>query len=257
MTGRAHAHLCGWDPAKTSRIELGRVAPSANDIRTWCRACSAHGEADYLVTSLRAVEAMYVEWRRIVGDGQRQVAAARMPVYERTAWFRAYSSWLIPGMIQTAVYTEQVLRAAQRRHGTIDDIAETLASREARRKLLTDGGRVFAFVVEESVLRTGVGDSAAMAEQLRHLIEVASLPNVSLGIVPAVYGREHRPVEDFWIFDKAQVNVELVSGYLTVTHPSEVAAYARTFSTLASLAVSGADARALITAAIDYPQRRG
>lgn len=59
------------------------------------------------------------------------------------------------------------------------------------------------------------------------------------------------PVEDFWVFDEAQVNVELVAAFLTITQPHEIGMYARTFANLAELAVYGAPARALITAAID------
>lgn len=59
------------------------------------------------------------------------------------------------------------------------------------------------------------------------------------------------PVEGFWIFDSTQVNVELISGYLTITQPSEVGMYAETFEELAALAVYGAPARALITSAMD------
>lgn len=55
----------------------------------------------------------------------------------------------------------------------------------------------------------------------------------------------------FWIYDVARVNVELISGYLTITQPSEVAMYAETFTELAALAVHGAPARALITSALD------
>ncbi|GGP75702.1 hypothetical protein GCM10010214_58710 [Streptomyces abikoensis] len=42
-----------------------------------------------------------------------------------------------------------------------------------------------------------------------------------------------------------------MSGYLTVTQPSEVAMYADTFAELADTAVYGAQARALIAAAVD------
>jgi hypothetical protein len=59
------------------------------------------------------------------------------------------------------------------------------------------------------------------------------------------------PAEDFWIFDQAQVNVELISGWLTLTQPREIAAYGKAFSDLADLAVRGPQARALITKAID------
>ncbi len=59
------------------------------------------------------------------------------------------------------------------------------------------------------------------------------------------------PVEGFWIFDTAQVNVELISGYLTITQPREVAMYADTFAELADSAVYGVKARALIRTAMD------
>lgn len=74
---------------------------------------------------------------------------------------------------------------------------------------------------------------------MRHLIDTARLANVSLGVVPARPDRKHWPVEDFWLFDNSRVNVELVSGYLTVTQPREIAVYADTFARLADLAVYG------------------
>ena len=83
------------------------------------------------------------------------------------------------------------------------------------------------------------------------MLTVGSRPNVSLGVIPTRLGRARMPVEGFWIFDKAQVNVELVSGYLTITQPSEVAVYADTFARLADMSVHGAMARALIRAAMD------
>ena len=52
------------------------------------------------------------------------------------------------------------------------------------------------------------------------------------------------------MFDDERVCVELVSGYLTVTQPREIAMYAQVFNELAAQAVYGPDARALIDAAI-------
>lgn len=251
LTGLEHARRCGWHAAKTSRIERGRTAPSADDIRTWCRTCGADDQTTDMVESLRAVEGMFVGWRRMERNGLRHAQEAIRPLYERTRRFRAYSSWVIPGMIQAPAYTEQVLRAVQRWRALPDDVDQALASRVQRQRLLTRADKVFAFVLEESTLRATVVDADAMAAQLGHLLSVASLPGVSLGVVPAVAGRGHWPVEDFWIYGNAQVNVELVSGYLTVTQPSEIAQYADTFARLADLAVYGAEARALIRTEID------
>ncbi|TQE31033.1 XRE family transcriptional regulator [Streptomyces ipomoeae] len=251
LSGRDLAARCGWHPSKSSRIMNARTPPSADDIRAWCRACGAEDQAADLIASLRTAEGMWITWRRMERAGLKQAQEARLPLFERTHRFRSYSSWFVPGLIQTYGYTEAVLRAVQRRRVEVDDVAEAVAVRMERQRVLYEGSRTFAFLVEESVLRNGIGGTDVQIGQLGHLFTVASLPNVSLGVVPMGVDRSRMPVEGFWIFDSSQVNVELVSGYLTITQPSEVAMYGDTFAELASLAVYGAEARALITAAMN------
>ncbi|WP_432094983.1 helix-turn-helix domain-containing protein [Streptomyces sp. bgisy100] len=251
LDGKGLAAACGWHPSKVSRISTAKSQPSADDIRAWCRACGAEDRTEDLIASLRAMEGMWVSWHRMERAGLRRAQEARLPLYERTRWFRAYSPGLLPGLLQTCGYTEDVLRTVQRRRVETDDVADAVAARMARQRVIHEGQRRFAFLVEESVLNNGIGDADTQAEQLDHLLTMAALPNVSIGVIPARLGRARMPVEGFWIFDTAQVNVELVSGYLTITQPSEVAAYAETFAMLAALAVHGTKARALIAAAGD------
>lgn len=252
LTGLDLAERCGWSRSKSSRIMNARTPPSADDIRAWCRACEADERTtEDLIASLRTAEGMWVGWRRMERAGLKQAQEARLPLYERTRRFRSYSSWLVPGMIQTQPYTTAALQAIQRRRGLVDDVAGAVSVRMERQRVLYQGDRRFAFLVEESVLRSGIGGSEIMTGQLGHLISVASLPNVSLGVVPMRPDRERWPAEGFWIYDTAQVNVELISGYLTLTQPSEVAMYADAFAELAEVAVYGAPARALITSAMD------
>ncbi|WP_338497083.1 helix-turn-helix transcriptional regulator [Streptomyces sp. SJL17-4] len=251
LTGLDLAERCGWSRSKSSRIMNAKTPPSADDIRAWCQACGAEDQTEDLIASLRNAEGMWVNWRRMERAGLKQAQEARLPLYQRTRRFRSYSSWLVPGMIQTQPYTTAALHAIQRRRGLVDDVADAVAARMERQRVLYEGDRRFAFLVEESVLRAGIGGAEVMSGQLGHLISIASLPNVSLGVVPMRPDRERWPAEGFWIYDTAQVNVELISGYLTITQPSEVAMYAETFAELAALAVYGAAARALITSALD------
>ncbi|MFC8789466.1 helix-turn-helix domain-containing protein [Streptomyces cinereoruber] len=250
LTGRDIARLCSWHPSKSSRIMNARTPPSADDIRAWCQACGSEDQTEDLLASLRTAEGMWVGWRRMERAGLKQAQEARLPLFERTRRFRAYSSWFVPGLIQTYGYTEAVLRAVQRRRVEVDDVADAVAVRMERQCVLYKGDRRFAFLVEESVLRNGLGGAEVQEEQLRHILTVGSLPSVSLGVVPTRTERSRMPVEGFWIFDTGQVNVELVSGYLTLTQPSEVAAYADTFRELADMAVYGTKAQALITSVI-------
>ncbi len=235
-----------------SRIEHAKTAPSPDDIRDWCQHCGAEDQVADLIASLRAVEGMFIEWRRMERTGLRRAQEAVLPLWERTRLFRAYSSWLIPGAVQTTAYTRAVLQAIAKRRELPDDVDEATTVRAVRLRLLREGGRRFLVLVEEPVLRSVIGGPEVMAGQLGHLISVASLPSVSLGVIPMGIERDTMwPAEDFWIYDDAQVNVELVSGWLTLTQPRDIAMYAKTFSDLAELAVRGKRARALITAAID------
>jgi len=204
------------------------------------------------IASLRAVEGMWVEWRRMERSGLRQAQESRQPLYERTQQFRVYASGLLPGLVQTRDYTTAILTAIGRRRGVPDDIADAVAVRMERRQYLYGVDHRFAFLIEEAVLRSGVGGVDVMAAQLCHLLVLTSLPNVSLGIVPFRSNRDSAwIVEGFWMFDDEQVAVELVSGHLTVTQPREIAMYAQAFGELAAIAVYGGAARSLIAGAVE------
>lgn len=110
--------------------------------------------------------------------------------------------------------------------------------------------RTAALLIEESVLRNGFGGPSVMRAQLTHLAEVTTWLAVSLGVIPVSPDRGMAgPVEDFWIFDDDQVSVELVSGHLTVTQPTQIAMYAQMFARLGEIATYGSRARDLIAAA--------
>jgi transcriptional regulator with XRE-family HTH domain len=255
LTGRALAYRCGWHESKVSRIEHAKTAPSADDIRTWCEHTGAPDQADDLVAFLRSVEGMFIEWRRIDRTGLRHAQESVLPLVQRARLFRAYSSWLIPGAVQTPDYTRAVLRAIAERRELPDNVEDAVAARGNWLRLFREGDRRVDVLIEESVLRTVIGGAEVMAGQLGHLITLGSLPSVSLGIVPMGLDRDAEwPVEDFWLLDDKRVSVELVSGWLTITQPREIAMYAQAFARLSDLAVRGAAARKLVTAAIDALQ---
>lgn len=251
LTGRALAAAAGWHEAKTSRIESARQAPSDADIVTWCRVCDAESLAADLIAASRAADSMYIEWRRLHRTGIRRAQESRVPLYERTALFRVYCSGVIPGLLQSPGYAHALLARITAFRGIPDDVDAAVSARMSRNRILR-GGHRFVIIVEESVLRYQVGGSNVMAGQLGHLLSVMALPAVSLGVVPfATSARPMWAVEGFTVFDDARVHVELLSAQVTVTAPGEVALYLRAFSTLSELAVYGAPARALITAAIE------
>jgi transcriptional regulator with XRE-family HTH domain len=254
LSGLALGGIVGWHSSKVSRIEHGRQGPSVDDVRVWCRACKSIDQEADLLASLRAVEGMWTEWRRMERGGLRAAQESVVDLYRRTMRLHVYSSSFIPGLLQTKEYTTLVLRAIGRRRGLPEapgDIQASVDVRMARQSILRDAERRFSFLIEEAVLRSGVGGPDVMTAQLGHLLTCTSLPTVHLGILPLHSGRDNSwMVEEFWIFDEKLVTVELVSGYLQVTQPYDVTLYAKAFADLTRNAVFGSEAHAFIAEVI-------
>jgi transcriptional regulator with XRE-family HTH domain len=251
LTGRDLARIAGWHSSKVSKLEYGKQTPSEDDIRAWCLHCGVTDQTDDLIASLRSIDEMYVEWRRMERTGLRRLQKAAVPLYERTERFRIYEPALVPGLFQTPEYATALMRAVIAFRGIPDDTEQAVAARIERQKVLRSGTRRFAVLLEEAALHNRIGGVDVMAGQLGQLLTVASLPNVSLGIIPADTDRVMWPTVGFWIFDQARVLVETTSAELAVTQPREIAIYAKAFTELSELAVTGAAARALITRAIE------
>ncbi len=251
LQGQELAARCGWNGAKTSRIINAKTAPSDKDIRAWCAACDADDQAEDLIAANRAVDSMYVEWRRLTRTGLRRLQESAVPLYERTRHFRAYSSRVVPGVLQTEAYATALLSTVASFRRTPNDIAEAVAARLARSHVIRTGNHRFAILVEESVLYYRLGSVGTMAEQLSHLLTVMSLPAVSLGVIPFTAPRTMWPVETFNVFDDVQAAVELLSAEVTVTTPSDIGLYVQAFDRFKGFAVYGPAARVLIARAID------
>ncbi|MFD7428393.1 helix-turn-helix domain-containing protein [Streptomyces sp. NPDC059818] len=249
LTGQELAARTGWQGSKVSRMQSGRSQPSEDDIRTWCQACDAPNEADDLIAAARQAQQLYTEWRRVQRTGLRGVQQSRQALYEQTKVMRVYCSNVIPGMLQTRAYATALLSRIARFSGTPDDSAAAAEARLERSQIIRRAGRQFLILIEEGALRRQLGGPDVMAEQLGYLLQVASLPSVTLGIVPAKAGPLW-PLETFTVFDNEQVTVELLTAAVTITTPSEIAQYVAAHEELSAGAAHGPRALRLIAQAV-------
>ncbi len=243
---------CNWHHAKTSRIENARTPPSPTDIRLWCRATDAADQAPDLIAASQHAESLYREWRQRVRSGLKKLQDSYVELYKSTELLRVYSPVLVPGLLQTEGYAKALLSINARFLDVPDDGAEAAAARVQRSQVIHEPGHRFVFVVEEAVLYYQLGDADAMAAQLGYLLTAGALPQVSFGIIPtSTRERALWPQETFDVHDDTLVSVELLSAEVNVTQPSEIALYVKAFEQLRSMAMYGADARALIVKAIE------
>lgn len=251
LTARELATATGQHYTRVSKIETSVQAPTDQDIRDWCRACSADDQVLDLIATLRAVESAYLEFRRQSRAGMKRVLGAHtLRRYEQTKVFRIYEHNVIPGLFQTAEYSSAMLSFWIKFLGTPSDVEEAVAVRMERQQVLYRGGKRFVAILEEQALRTWFGTAETQAGQLGRLLELMSLHNVSLGIIPLMTERLAVGSTGFWIFDDSLVALETPTASIEVNQPQEIQLYARMFEALKTAAVYGRDARGLIIKAL-------
>jgi transcriptional regulator with XRE-family HTH domain len=251
LTGRGFAAAAGCQASKVSQIEKGVRPASVSDVRLWCRICSASPQqAEELLTEQAAVARLWIAFRDL--DRRTGLNATQKmlsgDMWERVRLFRTYQTKVVPGLLQTAGYMTAVLTAVRHERGVeVDDVADALAERIGRQGYLLQRDRQFMFVIEEPVLWFRPFSVQVQRLQLAHLLDVMTLPSVSVSIIPMRAGRHgNRPRESFDITDSDLVTIEMLTGFLSLTHPDEIAAYVTAWKQLYSIAVRGKKARALI-----------
>ncbi|MGH3921119.1 MAG: helix-turn-helix domain-containing protein [Pseudonocardiaceae bacterium] len=186
LTQEQAAESLGKAANKISRVENGKVGISKTDLDELLRLYKAS-----------AKDAL---WCRELAQGARRRrtrATAETTLYLGPKWFRAFrdfeqsasqimqiGSEVVPGNLQTERYTRAMVsdRGSYPDHKTVEDIVRVRRDRQA---LLTrESPARFSFVLSESALRRMIGGPKVMAEQLRHLAELALLPPVDIQVIP-------------------------------------------------------------------------
>lgn len=114
---------------------------------------------------------------------------------------QVYEPELIPGLIQTENYTRAITQAADpERSG--EEVDRLVAARTERKSLLRGKSPLhLSAVLNEAALRRTVGGAEVMIEQLRHLREIAELPNVTLQLLPFTAGAHVAMGSSFYILE--------------------------------------------------------
>lgn len=98
---------------------------------------------------------------------------------------RTFEPLVVPALLQTDAYAREIERAYHR-PVTEEEVLRRVDVRIARQGVLKrepDPLHLYC-LIDESILYRTLGDRQIMAEQLDHLVELASLPNIDLRIVP-------------------------------------------------------------------------
>jgi transcriptional regulator with XRE-family HTH domain len=213
-------------PPKLSRIETGVRPASLRDVRDLC---NIYGVDDPVRDRLMALarEAKQQGWWNKYED----IAIDRLIGLEiEAAQISSYESCVIPWMFQTREYARAVIRGSLPR---IDDhiLDERVAARITRQEIITrESPPHFWSLVDESSLRRRVGSNQIMRNQLKGMVDLAAIPNMTLLVVPFSLGAHPGLDNTFALleFQSGQppvVYVESMAGGLYLESESDVDRY--------------------------------
>jgi len=234
----------GWSQSKVTRIENGRTQATAADVEEWALATGADEAArEELSQVTYAAWTEARSWRAShrAGLAARQREMGSMD--HSAAEILHFQPSVIPGLLQAEGYARRVMTmGGVTGKGGIDTAVKARMKRQA---ILREPGRQFEYVLTEGALRWRPGPKSVMEEQLGKLLAAASLPSVSLSIIP--FDREARAVysHGFAMFRIPEGPVVLTEGYTKedfLADPRDVDAYERIFSLLRESALTGPDA---------------
>jgi transcriptional regulator with XRE-family HTH domain len=248
LTGVQLAERLGWQTSKVSRLQNGRQPASDADIRQWVAACGGDSAvADELVHLQLDHEARHHNWKRRMEAGQTEVQESYVDLVESAQLVRHFETVYVPGILQTPDYARRILTEMVELHALeVDDVEGAVAQRMRRQQFLYSD-RQFEFLIAESVLRWRLCSAPVMRAQLDRLQAVIGMSNVHLGVLPFDRQLPTAPQNAFQIYGDVAV-VETFIG--ETTHEGQQAlAYNRVLERLWNTAVSGEDARNLITQA--------
>lgn len=234
--------------SKISRIETGHVGVTPRDARDMLELYGLPGDEREALVQL-AREARTRGWWHKYNE---VFTGAFVGLEADASSLHAFQALLVPGLLQTEHYARAVFRA-MRPDDTEPEIERRVSARMERQRLLTDPAPPeYWAVVDEAVLHREVGGPEVMAEQLSRLVQAATLPHVTIQVVPFDAGAHPGMEGPFLILgfpeqaDPDVVYVDSTASGVYLEMPADVRRYSLMFDHLRATALKPDDSVRLI-----------
>ncbi|WP_460363907.1 helix-turn-helix domain-containing protein [Actinocorallia lasiicapitis] len=242
------AHF-GWSTAKVGHIESARNKVSARDVALLLEVYGVTSPEREQVLAL-AREADQRNWWT---DFRGVLTGPYVALEDAASSICEWAPLVIPGLLQTVDYARAAMTAGAL--GTqIPDLEQRLRARMARQTVLTraqDPPRLHVVIDGAALTRTVAGPEV-MRGQLRHLLNEAARPNITIQVIP-VDGETHPGLDGQFIVmrfpDDLHPDVGYVEGFMGGTYlesPQAVGRCTVAFELLAKAALPPDDSVVLL-----------
>ncbi|MFI0937569.1 helix-turn-helix domain-containing protein [Streptomyces sp. NPDC021020] len=187
LSGEAAASAMGWDDSKISRIENAKARMPPGDVATLLKVYGIEdAEAVHALEDL-AKDAGKQGWWQTYGDVVTLSYADYLTLESDAESVHVYTPSLIPGLLQTAAYARESIAATAltRTTGEVNALAEVRKTRQAILTFRPDAPplKLWAIINEAALHQRSASQPNLMRDQLRHLLEITDLPNVTIQVM--------------------------------------------------------------------------
>jgi len=234
-------------PSKVSRIETGQRGATLRDVRDLCNFYSVTDEVERERLMRLAREGKEQGW----WQPYDLPYSTYVGLEAEARLIRDYQSSVVPGLLQTADYARAGHEGAMPRLSS-DVIDQRVQARLARQALLTQNAPPkFQAVLDEAVLHRAVGGPRVMSAQLRKILELSALPNVTVQVIPYAVGAHPAVESNFNLLQLAPpapgvIFVEGLVGSIYLEREEDLARYDRIFTRLQEISLNPKDTADLI-----------
>jgi len=188
LTREAAGYRIRASESKISRLELGRVSFKDRDISDLLELYGVEDETQREALVALAREANNPGWWHSYDDVLPNWFQTYVGLEEAASLIRSYEIQFLPGLLQTEEYARAVVTAGAI-DATTDEIDRRVHLRVTRQQILhRPNPPAFWAVVDEAALHRPIGGSKVMKQQVEHLLDLMSLPNITLQVMPFRFG---------------------------------------------------------------------
>ena len=246
LSGKRLAERVGWAASKVSRIEHAKQAVSDADVQIWCETTGApEAVAAGLRDQLRNLRLDEASGQRQGRSARRSGPAGTGDVEQTASTIKIFELSVVPALVQTAEYARHVLLTAAEWGNTSLDIELAVQARMERQRVLYSPGKDIQITLSEAALRLPVCPREVLGAQIDRLLALQGLPGVRFGVIPLDRRLPAQPMHGFWIVNDT-VLITTATGEIVTRQAQDLAVNHRLAEALASVALAGNQARALL-----------
>jgi transcriptional regulator with XRE-family HTH domain len=235
---------------KISRLETAARRPSLRDVRDLCVLYEVDKPTSHELMGI-AREAREPGWWTQYDDLNLDPLIG---LEQEAVSITCYSINYVPGLLQTQDYARGIIKTVAPKMDP-QIVQQRTEARMRRQQLLEEDDRPrYQVVLDEAVMRRGVGGPELMAAQLEKILQTVRSGKAIVQIIPFAAGA-YAAADGYFVLLEFEedsnlwpiVFIEGLSGNQYLQHRSDIARYRETIEYLSSRALNLSDSVALMT----------